>query len=165
MHHLQMTLTPDRAPKGMPLSSSTGQSTGRHPSRRLSQQAPPKRKSWLCQRRASRQSGGCDFFLIPLISAQVTTRTFSATTCKQLQTIGALTSDTPMFTTKLRHVGIHRLWLRQEAQSKRISIQWTSTTSILADELTKSLPPQRHNEFFCTTHFGLGRSEGVKTGW
>lgn len=67
--------------------------------------------------------------------------------CDNRQTIRAFTSDTPRFTTKLRHVDIHRHWLRQEVQSKRIFIEWTSTTAILADGLTKSLPPQRHKEF------------------
>ena len=64
-----------------------------------------------------------------------------------MKTIRAFTLDTPKFTTKLRHVDIHRHWLRQEVQNKQISIEWTSTTSILADGLTKPLPPQRHKEF------------------
>lgn len=67
--------------------------------------------------------------------------------CDNMQTIRAFTADTPRFTTKLRHVDIHRHWLRQEVQSRRISIEWTSTTAILADGLTKALPPQRHKEF------------------
>ena len=67
--------------------------------------------------------------------------------CDNMQTIRAFTSDTPRFTTKLRHVDIHRHWLRQEVQKNRIAIEWNSTTSILADGLTKSLPPQRHKEF------------------
>ena len=67
--------------------------------------------------------------------------------CDNMQTIRALTSDTPRFTTKLRHIDIHHHWLRQEIREKRVEIEWTSTTSILADGLTKSLPPQRHKEF------------------
>lgn len=67
--------------------------------------------------------------------------------CDNKQTIRAFTTDTPKFTTKLRHVDIHRHWLRQEVQPKRITIEWTPTNSILADGLTKSLPPQRHKEF------------------
>ena len=43
--------------------------------------------------------------------------------CDSKQTIRAFTSDTPKFTTKLRHVDIHRHWLRQEVQSKRVSIE------------------------------------------
>lgn len=67
--------------------------------------------------------------------------------CDNLQTIRAFASETPRFTTKLRHVDIHRHWLRQEVRSKRINIEWTSSTAIIADGLTKSLPPQRHTEF------------------
>lgn len=67
--------------------------------------------------------------------------------CDNKQTIRAFTSDTAKFTTKLRHVDIHRHWLRQEVQSNRISIEWVPSTEILADGLTKSLPPQRHKEF------------------
>lgn len=67
--------------------------------------------------------------------------------CDNTQIIRAFTSDTPKFTTKLRHVDIHQHWLRQEVQEKRINIRWTSSATILADGLTKSLPPQRHKEF------------------
>ena len=67
--------------------------------------------------------------------------------CDNMQTIRAFSSDTPKFTTKLRHVDIHRHWLRQEVQQNRVKIEWTPTTAILADGLTKSLPPQRHKEF------------------
>lgn len=65
--------------------------------------------------------------------------------CDNTQTIRAFTSD--KFTTKLRHVDIHRHWLKQKVQSGHINIKWTSSTTILADGLTKSLPPQRHKEF------------------
>lgn len=57
--------------------------------------------------------------------------------CDNMQTIRAFTSDTPKFTTKMRHVDIHRHW---------IAIEWTST-KIVADGLTKPLSPQRHKEF------------------
>lgn len=67
--------------------------------------------------------------------------------CDNMQTIRAFTSNTPKFTTKLRHVDIHQHWLRQEVQRKHIAIEWVSSTSILADRLTKLLPPQRHKEF------------------
>lgn len=67
--------------------------------------------------------------------------------CDNTRTIRAFTAETPKFTTKLRHVDIHRHWLRQEIQDERINVQWTSSASILADGLTKLLPPQRHKEF------------------
>ena len=67
--------------------------------------------------------------------------------CDNMQTIRILTSDNSQFSTKLRHVDVHRHWLRQEIQAGRIHIKWSSTTSILSDGLTKALPPQKHQEF------------------
>ena len=63
------------------------------------------------------------------------------------QIIRAFTVLGASFSTKLRHVNIHRHWLRQEVQNERITIQWTPSNTILADGLTKMLPPQRHKEF------------------
>ena len=67
--------------------------------------------------------------------------------CDNRQTIRAFTKPGAQITTKLRHVDIHRHWLRQEVQKGTIQIEWTATTKILADGLTKILPPQRHQEF------------------
>ena len=65
--------------------------------------------------------------------------------CDNMQTIRAL--NAPNFTTKLRHIDIHRHWLRQEVSRGQIHIQWVSTSKILADGLTKALPLQRHADF------------------
>ena len=65
--------------------------------------------------------------------------------CDNLQTIRVLFSL--KFITKLRHVNIHRHWLRQKIKSGRINLIWTSTTIILADGLTKALPFQKHVDF------------------
>ena len=67
--------------------------------------------------------------------------------CDNRQTIRAFTSENLRFTTKLRHVDIHRHWLRQEVTKGTLDIQWTPTTSILADGLTKPLSIQRHRQF------------------
>jgi hypothetical protein len=67
--------------------------------------------------------------------------------CDNMQTIGILTNPISKFHTKLRHVDIHHHWLRQEVQAKHILIQWTNSASMIADGLTKSLPPQKHREF------------------
>ena len=48
---------------------------------------------------------------------------------------------------KLRHVNIHRYWLRQEVQKRTVNIQWTSITNVLVDDLTKALSSQRHKKF------------------
>ena len=65
--------------------------------------------------------------------------------CDNRQTIRALTEN--KLVTKLRHVDIHKPWLRQEIAKDRIKIQWVPTATILADGLTKALPPQRHASF------------------
>lgn len=67
--------------------------------------------------------------------------------CDNQQTIRALTSENPRFSTKLRHVDIHSHWLRQEIINKTISIKWVPSAQILADGFTKALPGQRHDEF------------------
>jgi hypothetical protein len=65
--------------------------------------------------------------------------------CDNMQIIRILITN--KLITKLRHVDIHKHWLRQEMTSRKIFIQWVSITKILTDELTKALPPQRHQEF------------------
>ena len=67
--------------------------------------------------------------------------------CDNKQTIRAFLADNAKYTTKLRHVDIHRHWLRQEVKKGTIAIRWTPTAVILADGLTKALSVQRHKEF------------------
>ena len=67
--------------------------------------------------------------------------------CDNLQTIRLLKSEDPLLTTKLRHVDIHQHWLRQEVQAGTVNIEWTSTTTMKADGLTKSLPRQPFERF------------------
>ena len=67
--------------------------------------------------------------------------------CDNRQTIRLLTSENLRLATKLRHVDIYQHWLRQEVQSKRIAVKWTSSADTLADGFTKALPTQRHRQF------------------
>ena len=76
--------------------------------------------------------------------------------CDNRQTIRALTTN--RLITKLRHVDIHKHWLRQEISRGKIGIEWVSTNNILADGLTKSLPPQRQKQFIGL--LGLGYEKG-----
>ena len=82
--------------------------------------------------------------------------------CDNVQTIRAFTHDSSQFTTKLRHVDIHKHWLRQEVQKKTIYITWTPSSTIIADGLTKALPPQRHSEF--VRHLGLEKDRSNEEG-
>ena len=67
--------------------------------------------------------------------------------CDNQQTIRALIAPTFKLHIKLRHVNIHRHWLRQKIQKETITVQWTPTTKILIDDLTKALSSQRHKKF------------------
>lgn len=67
--------------------------------------------------------------------------------CDNQQTISLLTKESSQLRTKLRHIDIHRHWLRQEVQSGRIPVQWAKTSDMVADGLTKLLPRQKHVEF------------------
>lgn len=49
--------------------------------------------------------------------------------------------------TELRHVDIHNHWIRQEVSTGRISVEYTPTADIIADGLTKALPPNKWPEF------------------
>ncbi len=82
--------------------------------------------------------------------------------CDNKQTIRAFTKPGSQLTTKLRHVDIHRHWLRQEVLNGTVTIKYTPTTSILADGLTKMLPPQRHKEFVKLIGLKAIRLEGVQ---
>ena len=63
------------------------------------------------------------------------------------QTIRLLTAQTPVLTTKLRHVDISQHWLRERVQNGDIHIQWTETSNMAADGFTKALPRQKQERF------------------
>lgn len=64
-----------------------------------------------------------------------------------LQTIRLLNSDIPRLETRLRHVDISQCWLRQEVQLGHINVDYIPTARMVADGLTKVLPPQKHLVF------------------
>ena len=72
---------------------------------------------------------------------------FTYIECDNQQTIRTFTVFGAFFNIKLRHVDIHRHWLRQKIQNETVSIKWIFSINILADELIKILPSQRHKEF------------------
>ena len=72
---------------------------------------------------------------------------FTYIECDNRQTIRAFTTSEAFFNIKLRHVDIHRHWLRQKIQNETVSIKWTLSINILADELIKILSSQRHKKF------------------
>ena len=67
--------------------------------------------------------------------------------CDNKQTLGIVTKEAKKLQTSLRHVDIHQHWLRQEYQQGTLAVQWIPTSEMVADGLTKLLPPQKHQEF------------------
>jgi hypothetical protein len=53
---------------------------------------------------------------------------------------------------KLKHVDIHKHWLRQKIQTNRISVNWCSTAEMSADDFIKVLSRQKHEEFLRQFH-------------
>jgi hypothetical protein len=67
--------------------------------------------------------------------------------CDNQQTVGIVTKEMDKLATKLKHVDIHQLWVRQEVEAGRLKVQWVLTDRMPADGMTKMLPRQKHTEF------------------
>ena len=67
--------------------------------------------------------------------------------CDNQQTVGAITKSDEKLHTKLKHVDIHSMWLRQEYAEGRIYVEWKPTAEMPADGLTKALPRLKHQDF------------------
>jgi hypothetical protein len=67
--------------------------------------------------------------------------------CDNRQTLRILKKDVLKLDIKLKHVDIHRHWLRQKVQTNRVHVSWVLTSEMLADEFTKILSRQKHEEF------------------
>ena len=72
--------------------------------------------------------------------------------CDNRQTLRILDKEMLKLDTKLRHVDIHRHWLRQEVQAGRINVSWMPTAEMPADGFTKVLPRQKHDDFIKQLH-------------
>jgi hypothetical protein len=72
--------------------------------------------------------------------------------CDNRQTLRVLKKEMLKFDTKLKHVDIHRHWLRQKIQTNRISVSWCLTTEMSADDFIKMLSRQKHEEFLKQLH-------------
>lgn len=67
--------------------------------------------------------------------------------CDNMQTVRLVVKDAPKLVTKLKHVDVHNLWLRQEVERKNVRIDWIPTNEMVADGFTKPLPDQAHQIF------------------
>jgi hypothetical protein len=73
--------------------------------------------------------------------------------CDNQQTVGIVTKQHDKLHTKVKHVDIHQLWIRQEVTASRINVKWIPTDHMLADGLTKILLKQKFRDFI--RHLGL----------
>jgi hypothetical protein len=67
--------------------------------------------------------------------------------CDNQQTIRLVVSENERISTKLRHVDIQNMWLRQEHEKGSFEIAFLSTKDMPADGLTKNLPRYKFEHF------------------
>jgi hypothetical protein len=72
--------------------------------------------------------------------------------CDNRQILRVLKKEMLKLDTKLKHVDIHKYWLRQKIQTNRINVNWCSTTKMSADDFIKVLSRQKHEEFLRQLH-------------
>ncbi len=72
--------------------------------------------------------------------------------CDNRQTLRVLKKEMLKLDTKLKHVDIHRHWLRQKIQANRINVSWCSTAEMSADDFIKVLSRQKHEKFLRQLH-------------
>jgi hypothetical protein len=67
--------------------------------------------------------------------------------CNNRQTLRILKKDVLKLDIKLKHVDIHRHWLRQEMQTNRVRVNWIFTSEMSANDFIKILFRQKHEKF------------------
>jgi hypothetical protein len=72
--------------------------------------------------------------------------------CDNRQILRVLKKEMLKFDIKLKHVDIHRHWLRQEIQTNRINVSWCSIAEMSANDFIKMLSRQKHEKFLRQLH-------------
>lgn len=67
--------------------------------------------------------------------------------CDNLQSIRLVVEENQRITTKLRHVDIQNMWLKQEFKKGRFSVEYLKTDQMPADGLTKALSRSKFERF------------------
>ena len=67
--------------------------------------------------------------------------------CDNQQTIRLIVGENQRISTKLRHVNIQNMWLRQEHQKGSFEVTYLPSSEMYADGLTKNLPRQKFETF------------------
>jgi hypothetical protein len=72
--------------------------------------------------------------------------------CDNRQILRVLKKEMLKLDIKLKHVDIHKHWLRQKIQTNRINVNWCSTAEMSADDFIKMLSRQKHEKFLRQLH-------------
>lgn len=80
--------------------------------------------------------------------------------CDNLQTVKIASSDSDCVNTKLRHVDLHQLWIRQETSKGKMNVEWIPSAKEEADGFTKLLSKQKFEIFI--KQIGLRHLPSVK---
>lgn len=67
--------------------------------------------------------------------------------CDNRQALHIFTSEMIKLHTKLRHVDIHQMWLRQKLQNDRIMMELIGTDHVSADGFAKPLSHSKYEKF------------------
>ncbi|KAJ6437605.1 reverse transcriptase family protein [Purpureocillium lavendulum] len=67
--------------------------------------------------------------------------------CDNLQSIRLVIEENQRITTKLRHVDVQNMWLKQEFKKGRFLVEYLKTDQMPADGLTKALPRSKFERF------------------
>ena len=67
--------------------------------------------------------------------------------CDNTNTVRIVNEQSNQFTTALRHIDTHNHWLRQEAKTRRLVVNYVPSNKQLADGLTKTLQQQAFTSF------------------
>lgn len=78
--------------------------------------------------------------------------------CDNKQTVRLTANSGSRLTTRLRHVDINHMWIREQVQRGSINVQWIRSEDMPADGLTKALTAEAHLRFL--HQVGLQRNLG-----
>jgi hypothetical protein len=68
--------------------------------------------------------------------------------CDNQQTVAIANKEEDKLNTKLRHIKVHQMWIREQVEAGNIDVTWMGTADMPADGLTKSLCDiQKHERF------------------
>jgi hypothetical protein len=83
--------------------------------------------------------------------------------CDNQQTIRLVIGEGQRISTRLRHVDIQNMWLRQEYEKKTFELTYIPTNEMPADGLTKALPRQKFEYWRALMNLQDKRKWGVET--